>query len=129
MKVTPPSVPDLPAKKETSAPKESKSPFGEGIVRREKPEGASRWEIMDRVDLLRKNGGALRFGKEDKMGAGKPDWAKTDTEAPDIMLKSDVGTNDPTDPTTVEKLKSVLSSGAVNFSGREKEVLEKILKK
>lgn len=40
---------------------------------------------------------------------------------------SDVGVNNPDDPMTSEKLKSVLQSGAVNFSGKEKEILGKIL--
>jgi len=40
---------------------------------------------------------------------------------------SDVGLNNPDDPMTSEKLKSVLQSGAVNFNGKEKEILGKIL--
>lgn len=40
---------------------------------------------------------------------------------------SDVSKNDPKDPMTSEKLKSMLNSGAVNFSGKEQEVLRKIL--
>lgn len=40
---------------------------------------------------------------------------------------SDVGLNDPNDPMTSEKLKSVLQAGGVNFSGKEKEILSKIL--
>ena len=130
MKVIPSQAPDVPIKKEsTELANEKKSIFGEGIVRRERPSGASRWEIMDRVDLLRKNGGSLKFSSSDKMSAQKPDWAKSEGEVQkDIMLKSDVGLNNPNDPTTVEKLKSVLSSGAVNFSGKEKDILGKILK-
>lgn len=45
----------------------------------------------------------------------------------DHLLRSDVSTNDPNDTNTQEKLKTVLSRGAFNFTGREKEVLEKIL--
>ncbi len=40
---------------------------------------------------------------------------------------SDVGVNNPNDPMTTEKLKSVLQSGAVSFSGKEQEILNKIL--
>ena len=43
------------------------------------------------------------------------------------LLLSDVKLNDPKDPETQEKLKSVLSKGAFNFNPREKEALEKIL--
>ncbi len=39
----------------------------------------------------------------------------------------EVSSNDPRDPMTSEKLKSMLNSGAVNFSGKEQEVLRKIL--
>ncbi len=45
----------------------------------------------------------------------------------DEPTQSDVGINNPSDPMTSEKLKSVLVSGAVNFSGKEKEILGKIL--
>ena len=41
----------------------------------------------------------------------------------------DVGLNDPNDPMTREKLKSLLGSGAVNFGEKERAVLAKILNK
>lgn len=41
----------------------------------------------------------------------------------------DVKKNDPRDPMTTEKLKSMLNSGVVNFSGKEQEILSKILNK
>lgn len=43
------------------------------------------------------------------------------------LLMSDVKLNDPKDPTTQEKLKSVLSKGGFNFNPREREALDKIL--
>ena len=43
------------------------------------------------------------------------------------LLMSDVKLNDPKDPTTQEKLRSVLTKGAFSFNPREKETLEKIL--
>ncbi|MBP9680704.1 MAG: hypothetical protein KBD76_04825 [Bacteriovorax sp.] len=43
------------------------------------------------------------------------------------LLMSDVKLNDPKDPNTQEKLKSVLSKGAFNFNPRERETLDKIL--
>lgn len=45
----------------------------------------------------------------------------------DILLKSDIANNDPTDTNTQEKLKTVLSRGAFSFNPKEKEVLERIL--
>ena len=45
----------------------------------------------------------------------------------DHLVKSDVGTNSPSDPATSEKLKTVLSKGAFNFSPKEREALDRIL--
>ena len=39
----------------------------------------------------------------------------------------DVKRNNPNNPMTTEKLKSMLNSGAVNLNGKEQEVLRKIL--
>lgn len=50
-----------------------------------------------------------------------------DTSKNSHLLKSDVNLNDPKDPTTQEKLKSILSKGAFNFNPREREALDKIL--
>lgn len=55
------------------------------------------------------------------------DDEKTDSVKESHLLLSDVKLNDPKDPNTQEKLKSVLVSGAFNFNPREKETLEKIL--
>lgn len=43
------------------------------------------------------------------------------------LLMSDVKLNDPKDPGTQEKLKSVISKGAFNFNPKEREALDKIL--
>ena len=48
-------------------------------------------------------------------------------EEKELSKPSDVGLNDPKDPATVGKLKSVLSKGAFNFNAKEREALEKIL--
>lgn len=45
----------------------------------------------------------------------------------DHLVKSDVGTNSPSDPATSEKLKTVLSKGAFNFNPKEREALDRIL--
>ncbi|MEE3079007.1 MAG: hypothetical protein VX341_06720 [Bdellovibrionota bacterium] len=48
-------------------------------------------------------------------------------EEKDHLLESDVGGNDPNDPSVREKLKDILKSGAFKFSQKEKSVLSKIL--
>lgn len=44
-------------------------------------------------------------------------------------VKSDISTNDPNDPMTKEKLKTLLGKGAMNFDPKHREVLAKILNK
>lgn len=71
--------------------------------------------------------------EEDKVEVSKLAKAKSapakeveeDKEAPE--KPSDVGLNDPNDPATVGKLKSVLTKGAFNFNPKEREALERIL--
>lgn len=72
--------------------------------------------------------------EEDKVEVSKLAKAKSapvkevveeDKEAP--STPSDVGLNNPDDPATVGKLKSVLTKGAFNFNPKEREALEKIL--
>lgn len=48
-------------------------------------------------------------------------------EEKDHLLESDVGGNDPNDPSVREKLKDILKSGAFKFNQKEKSVLSKIL--
>lgn len=43
------------------------------------------------------------------------------------LLKSDVGSNNPDDPATAEKLKGILSSGGFSFNEKERATLAKIL--
>jgi DNA-directed RNA polymerase specialized sigma subunit len=56
-----------------------------------------------------------------KLGEG---FMKSD----DHLLKTDVQINDPQDPVTAEKLKSVLANGAFSFNSKERDVLSRILK-
>lgn len=73
-------------------------------------------EIRDRVELNSKK----------KMGPMKIEKEAEETNE-DIMLKSDIAKNDPTDPNTQEKLKTVLKQGSFGFSDKEKAVLSQIL--
>lgn len=45
----------------------------------------------------------------------------------DHLLHSNIGKNNPTDPATQEKLRSILRTGAFRFSDKEKNVLSRIL--
>lgn len=56
----------------------------------------------------------------------KPE-AESEKENDPHLLKTDINLNDPKDPATQEKLKTVLSSGAFNFNANERETLNKIL--
>lgn len=79
----------------------------------------SRQEILDKI-----NKSESKKFKPQKV-AGKKfgmDFME-ETDAP----VGDVQKNDPSDPMTTEKLKSMLNSGAVNFSGKEKKILSQIL--
>ena len=128
MKVTSTTPPiSKPETKPDTDNEKADSQFGKGIVRREKGGSLSRWEILDRADLLRKNGGALRFGQKSKP-SDNLSFGKTVKVHAQEIPESNVGLNDPTDPVTVEKLKGILSNGGVNFSEKERSVLEKILK-
>lgn len=62
-----------------------------------------------------------------RMGEGfmKPVENPINTE--DHLLKADVQVNDPKDPVTAEKLKTILDTGAFSFNPKERDVLSKIL--
>ncbi len=62
--------------------------------------------------------------KELEKGIASGDEVKEEKKNADIVLS-----NNPSDPQMKEKLKAALSSGAVNFSGKEQQVLAKILNK
>ena len=51
------------------------------------------------------------------------------TPVDDKPSVGDISKNDPRSSLTTEKLKSMLNSNVVNFSGKEKEILNKILGK
>lgn len=44
------------------------------------------------------------------------------------IFKTDIKKNDPSDPVTLEKLKGSLSSSFVNFSPKERQVIENLIK-
>jgi len=59
--------------------------------------------------------------------ANSAEGTKTTISVEKIEKPSDVGTNNPQDPLTANKLKSVLDMGAFNFNPKERDVLSKIL--
>ncbi|MDD4975668.1 MAG: hypothetical protein PHY93_15030 [Bacteriovorax sp.] len=89
-----------------------------------------------KAQVIQKNSKALGAGFMNEDFRPKPLEAevaadegekKADSVKDSHLLLSDVKLNDPTDPNTQEKLKSVLRNGAFSFNSREKETLEKIL--
>lgn len=82
---------------------------------------------VDRNEILQKLEDNNRSKFVPKGVKGKKLGFAPDEEPSASGVPSDVGLNNPDDPMTSEKLKSVLQSGAVNFSGKEKEILGKIL--
>lgn len=80
--------------------------------------------------VMEKNSQALGAGflSDAKAPGDKVEAPKKEDSIKDShLLMSDVKLNDPNDPNTQEKLKSVLTKGAFNFNAREREALEKIL--
>ncbi len=116
---TKPKTDPRPSKNSTIA-KQFKSDSSQEIIQRDAPAKLSRWEILDRVELLRQNGGQLKFG-------GPIKKVVPEAVSSDLLLKSDIAANDPKDPTTVGKLKDILNNGGINFSQKEQSVLSKIL--
>lgn len=92
-----------------------------GMINRsleEKPY-VSRQEILDKLNKAKEGTlGAQRKISGQKFGM---DFMEDDPSVGDVKK------NDPRDPMTSEKLKSMLDSGAVNFNGKEKEILKQIL--
>lgn len=64
--------------------------------------------------------------KADIKTKGKPGKAAAKK---DHLLKSDVSANNPADPVTQEKLKSILKSGSFSFNDKERKALGSILNK
>ena len=95
-----------------------------GKARPPKPQ-LSPGEIRAKVDELKStkmpagtNLAAKKIQYEEQVKKGEDTGSKVPT---------DVALNDPKDPMTSEKLKGALSSGLINFSSKEKEVLAQIL--
>jgi hypothetical protein len=109
--------------------KKKEMPLGpDGMITRtseEKPY-KSRTEILEK---LQKNE-IGDFNKSSKPVKGKKFGMDfMDVGKGPIEPKGDIAKNNPRDPMTTEKLKSMLYSGAVNFSGKEQQILSQILGK
>ena len=100
-----------------------RSPHNNGLIYRDqsdKPFKSER-EIRGKLDgHLSKSAPKSRPIKGRKMGMS---YLEGDGE-----VVGDIKKNDPNDPMTKEKLKTLLTSGAVNFGDKERAVLSKILK-
>lgn len=95
-----------------------------------KPE-LSAGEIRERFEELKARAGVAKKNDlsvkrvEYQTFIGESDTVPPVKSADEVL--GDVGLNDPKDPMTTEKLKGVLTSGGVNFSAKEREVLAGIL--
>ena len=81
-------------------------------------------EIRDKIEI-HKEKNTVAKSKEVKKTATNTKMKNVDDS---FVLNPDIQLNDPKDPVTSEKLKSLLKSGAFSFSGKEQSVLAKILK-
>ena len=84
----------------------------------------SRSEILEKIKKNQKKSPISQSAKVSgqKFGMKFLESKKTESE-----FVGDIAKNDPRDPMTTEKLKSMLHSGAVNFSGKEQRILSQIL--
>ena len=108
-------------KKVEAKPVETKEATVKKEVKAEKVEKAEKSE--DKV--------VKKVEAEVKEGVEKTAKADSNEEAgevkKDVMLKSDIGLNDPNSQSTTEKLKDILKTGAFSFNQKEKAALAKIL--
>lgn len=77
--------------------------------------------VLANKKAMAKKGPPVSAASEAKLAEEKMDLAEE-------KVVGDVGLNDPNDPATHGKLKSVLSMGGFNFSDKERAALENILK-
>lgn len=115
--------------KSPSSSKSKKTVIGrrEMIIRSasDKPFRSTR-EIRNKIDKIQAKKAQEKAQLSSRKIKGKKmGMSYMEAEAP----VGDVGLNNPNDPMTREKLKSLLSSGAVNFGDKERAVLAKILNK
>ncbi len=107
-----------------------------GFVKRERP-SLSRSDILNKVNSIKNE----ETKQKDKANISKIAQLKSNNEHKDAAVKSvklkdgerlpdgmnSIKNNDPTNLVTRGKLKEALKSGIVNFSNREREILNKIL--
>lgn len=126
-----------------STPIDKDNSSGQQIVKKERPSELSRSEIRDRVEAHKKEKAeAYKVTLNAKKAAIQAKSPKVKESVKEEIAKAtkaeveitpegepfgDIKKNDPNDSDTHEKLKGVLTSGMINFSDKEREVLGKIL--
>ncbi len=107
------------------ASKKSDSPLNDSrMTKKEAPvKNLSDEEIIAKLKAKK----SVTEAKEAAKSEVKVEKSPDNEEEKDLLLKSDIGTNNPNDPTVKEKLKDILKSGAFSFNQKEKDVLSKIL--
>ena len=111
--------------KPKEASKKSDSPLNDSrMTKKEAPvKNLSDEEIIAKLKAKK----SVTEAKEAAKSEVKVEKSPDNEEEKDLLLKSDIGTNNPNDPTVKEKLKDILKSGAFSFNQKEKDVLSKIL--
>jgi hypothetical protein len=104
----------------------SRAIAGRKAEKRERPPRLSPQEVRDKIEIAQQKKNAERSVSQEirDVRSAMPDDLKAEGDDKPV---SDVSTNDPNDPVTKEKLKSLLTSGGFTFNGKEQEVLAKIL--
>lgn len=109
-----------------------KKAFSEGEIRTRVERGLKKREIQEAAKFNTQKTGDT-FLNESALVKVKPvapavmmDSQEAITKAEDVVI-GDVQKNDPSDPVTHGKLKTVLSKGAFSFSEKERDVLAQIL--
>lgn len=108
----------LPAKAKKLLPRDEN-----GMITKSQDEKpyVSRQEILDKLN--KKKAGEMKKAAAPKGQKFGMEWMEENGDG----VVGDVQKNDPRDPMTSEKLKTMLSSGAISFNSKEQEVLKKIL--
>jgi len=103
------------------------------IVRFSAPNGKSRAQVIAKMNELRKGNPEKvkvpqkRMGMPGALADNQIDKPKEKPAEMALERPSEVGLNDPNDPATIGKLKSLVSTDAFNFNPKERDVLSKII--
>jgi len=120
-----PSISETEIREKLASHVETSNTAKSGIMKKNAQKLGDGFMNPEAKPLMKMEKPAMAEAKEPKAISEE---AETEVSKGDAhLLKTDVNLNDPKDPATQEKLKTVLSTGAFNFNPREREALDKIL--